>query len=115
MDIDLLKNSLACTCPKCKTGALFTPGLSLTLNESCPNCTLPLYKNDSADGPAVFLIFILGALLVPLALWLNHIIAIPLWAHAILWTIITLALTLGALKPIKSYIIALQYKHRPWT
>lgn len=115
MDIETLKTGLSCKCPNCKKGQLFTSSFSLSLNPQCQSCNLTLDQNDSADGPAVFLIFILGSLLVPLALWLNHIFTIPLWVHAILWTIITLTLTLGMLKPIKSYIIALQFKHRPWT
>ena len=70
-------------------------------------------KNDSADGPAVFMIFVLGFTLVPLALLFENIIAPPLWVHALLWSVVALGLTVGMLKPLKSYIIALQYKHRP--
>ncbi len=85
----------------------------LTLLPECKSCGLNLAKNDSADGPAVFLIFILGFLLVPAALLLENIAAPPLWVHAILWGAIALGLTVGSLKPLKAYIIALQYKHRP--
>lgn len=83
------------------------------MQNSCGTCHLDFTKNDSADGPAVFLIFILGFLLVPLALLVETLLSPPLWFHAVAWTIVALALTLGALKPLKSYIIALQYKHRP--
>ena len=50
---------------------------------------------------------------MPLALIVDHIFAPPLWVHAILWTIVVLGLTLGALRPVKAYTIALQYKRRP--
>lgn len=84
----------------------------MTLRESCAHCGLDFTKNDSADGPAVFLIFVLGFLLVPLALLTDSLFHWPLWLHAIVWGFVALSLTLGALRPLKAYIIALQYKHR---
>jgi uncharacterized protein (DUF983 family) len=108
-----IKTALSCTCPRCKTGHLYPATISLNLNDKCPNCGLNLAKNDSADGPAVFLIFILGFLLVPLALLFEFTVHPPLWVHAVLWTVVALALTLGALKPLKAFIIALQFRHRP--
>lgn len=68
--------------------------------------------HDSGDGPAVFLIFILGFLLVPLALFLDAYFPIPLWAHAILWTIASLGICVFTMQPLKAYVIALNYKHR---
>lgn len=111
-DIELMKKSLHCRCPKCDQGSLYKGRYSMDLRDECAQCGLDLSKNDSADGPAVLLIFILGTALVPLALLLDVWLAPPLWTHGIIWTIIALALTIGALKPLKSYIIALQYKHR---
>ncbi len=84
----------------------------LTLNSHCKNCNLDLASNDSADGPAVFMIFILGFLLVPAALFFDTLISPPLWVHAVLWGVVALALCIAALKPLKSYIIYLQYKYR---
>ena len=92
---------------------MYEPGiLTFTLKDKCTVCGLKLSKNDSADGPAVFLIFILGALLVPLALLLDAVFVIPLAVHAVLWSAVALGLTLGMLKPLKAYVIALQFKHR---
>jgi uncharacterized protein (DUF983 family) len=110
-----LKKSLSCTCPRCGTGKLYQDGfLTMTLHKSCASCGLDLSKNDSADGPAVFLIFILGFLLVPLALLTETMFHPPLWVHGVVWGAVALGLTIGSLKPLKSYIIALQYKHLPW-
>ncbi len=107
-----VKAGFACKCPKCHTGSLYPSFFNLDVKDTCSNCGLNLSDNDSADGPAVFLIFILGFLLVPLALFIDHIFTIPLWVHTILWLAVALSLTIGALKPLKSYIIFLQYKHR---
>lgn len=104
---------MKCRCPRCKSGHMFGSLYSMSLVDNCPECGLDLAKNDSGDGPAVFLIFILGFLLVPIAWVFELYVAPPLWVHAVLWGLVALGLTLGSLKPIKSYVIALQYKHRP--
>lgn len=113
-DASLIKIGWACKCPKCTQGDIYKPGLTMSLNDHCPVCGLNLAANDSADGPAVFLIFILGFALVPLALILDALFIIPLWVHSILWSIVAIGLTVGSLRPLKAYIIALQYKHLPW-
>ncbi|AEP08589.1 DUF983 domain-containing protein [Micavibrio aeruginosavorus] len=111
-DTELMKLALRQKCPKCGIGNLYKPGLTLNLADKCDHCGFDLAKNDSADGPAVFLIFILSFLLVPLALLVEVWFAPPLWAHVIVWTLVALAITVGLLRPIKAYVIALQYKHR---
>lgn len=113
MDLQILKIGLRGLCPRCRMGKIFKSGLNLSLKDKCESCCLDLNKNDSADGPAVFLMFILGFALVPLALWFEFAVHPPLWVHAVLWGIVAIGLTVGALKPLKGYIIALQYKHRP--
>lgn len=84
------------------------------MRRTCPDCGLDLTQADSADGPAVFLIFVLGASLVPLALIFETVFAPPLWVHAVLWGAVALGFTIGSLRPLKAFVVALQYKHRPW-
>lgn len=112
-DRALISIALACKCPRCRKGALFNPGFTMQLRDKCPECDLNLSEHDCGDGPAVFLIFILGFLLVPLALVIEALLHPPLWAHAVIACAFALALTLGSLRPLKAYIIALQFKHRP--
>lgn len=112
-DQHLLRLGWSCRCPRCQQGNLYRSLFDLNLNERCPACGLDFSRNDSADGPAVFLIFILGFLLVPLALMLAAVVNWPLWLHGLLWGSVALCLTVGMLRPLKAYIIALQYKHRP--
>ncbi|MEM6812156.1 MAG: DUF983 domain-containing protein [Pseudomonadota bacterium] len=108
-----LKQGTACKCPKCYKGDLYKSRFDLSLADRCLVCGLDYSKNDSADGPAVFLIFILGFTVVPLALWVDSAFSVPLWLHFILWTSLVLGSILGTLKPLKSYIIFLQYKYYP--
>ena len=113
LDTNILKTGWACKCPKCRKGDIFKSRYDLTLKDTCDHCGFDLSKNDSADGPAVFLIFILGTLLVPIALAVDWVWQWPLWLHTIVWGTLALLLTVGSLRPLKAYIIALQFKHRP--
>ncbi len=36
----------------------------------------------------------------------------PVWLHLLLWLPLTVVLVLGLMRPFKSTMIALQYKHR---
>jgi uncharacterized protein (DUF983 family) len=101
---------LACRCPRCGRGRLFDG--FLTVAERCTDCGFDLRRADSGDGPAVFLIFILGAVVVPLALWVETAFAPPLWLHAIVWSLVVLGGALGLLRPLKATLIALQFRHK---
>lgn len=100
-------------CPRCGKGHIFKSKFGLEIVPECTDCHLPLADNDSGDGPAVFLIFILGFSIVPLAVLFDLWFAWPLWVHAIVWSIIGLGMTIGMLRPAKAYILILQYRHTP--
>jgi len=110
-----LCQALRGVCPRCKQGKIFETWRDLSPRETCPVCALPLGKHDNGDGPAVFLIFILGVAIVPLALIADRLFTIPLWVHGVLWTGLALILCVAMLRPLKSYIITLQYRHLPRT
>jgi len=106
----LLRTALSGCCPRCGRGPLFKSFLAL--NDRCSVCRLDLSKADAGDGPAVFLIFILGFSVVPLALWVAMSVELPLWLHAVLWGAVILGITIGLLRPSKALTVALQYRHR---
>lgn len=105
-----LSTGLSCTCPRCGKASLFEGFLKV--RETCPNCGLDLKNEDSGDGPAVFIIFVLGGTVVPLALWIETLFEPPLWVHAVLWSGAVLGGTVALLRPLKAYTIALQFKHK---
>jgi uncharacterized protein (DUF983 family) len=100
---------LACRCPKCGRGRVFD-GL-LAVRPTCEACGLDLAKHDTGDGPAVFAIFILGAVVTPLALWLEDLASPPFWIHLVVWTPVIVALAILLLRPMKATLIALHYKN----
>jgi len=105
-----IATGIACKCPRCGRGRLFAG--FLTVAERCESCGLDLTKQDAGDGPAVFIILILGAIVVPLALLLESAAAPPMWLHMVIWPPVILAGALLMLRPFKGVLIALQFKHK---
>lgn len=97
-------------CPRCGEGALF--GGFLRLNGSCSNCGLDLGFADSADGPSVFIILIVGFIIAGAALLTEIAWSPPVLVHILVWPPLVLILCLGLLRPLKGLLIALQYRHR---
>ncbi|HWP27565.1 MAG TPA: DUF983 domain-containing protein [Xanthobacteraceae bacterium] len=101
---------LACRCPRCGKGGLFAG--FLRLKPSCEACGLNYGFADAGDGPAVFVIFFSGFVVVFAALLVEVIYQPPYWLHAALWLPLILLTTLGPLRPVKGLMIALQYHHK---
>lgn len=97
-------------CPRCGEGRLFSR--FLTVAPRCSNCGLDYSFADAGDGPAVFVILIIGFIVVGSALWLEVSYNPPLWLHLLLWVPLTLALSLTALRLIKGVLITLQYRNK---
>jgi uncharacterized protein (DUF983 family) len=100
---------LRCRCPRCGRGKLFAG--FLTLRPRCEVCGLDYGFADSGDGPAVFVMFLAGAIVVGAALVTEILFRPPYWVHAVLWLPLILLVTLGPLRPMKGLMIALQHYH----
>ena len=97
-------------CPRCGEGRLFS-GL-LGIQPSCQACDLDFGFTDAGDGPAIFVIMIVGFIVVGLALFVEFTIAPPYWVHALLWVPLIFGLSIGLLRPLKGFLIAQQYVHQ---
>ena len=107
--VSVLKAGLLFRCPRCGRGKLFAGYLRVA--RRCNACSLDLEPHDSADGPAVFVMFVVGAVVVALAFWLEFTHAPPYWLHAVLWLPAIVIGSLALLRPAKALLIALQYRH----
>ena len=105
-----LRAGLRCRCPRCGQGRLYRGVLQVAAR--CEVCGLDLQEADSGDGPAVFIVLILGAGVVLLALLLEAAAGPPLWLHLLLWPPVILGGTVVLLRPAKALLIALQFKHK---
>ncbi len=104
------RTGLACRCPRCGQGRLLQG--FLTLRPRCESCGLDFGFADSGDGPAVFVVFLAGAIVVACALITEVLYEPPFWLHALLWGPLILITTLTPLRPMKGLMIALQYHHK---
>ena len=107
--VSLARAAFGCRCPRCGEGRLFD-GL-LAVRPICPACGLDFSAQDAGDGPAVFVILLLGLIVVGLAAWVELTFSPPLWVHAALWTPLIVAGAILMLRPLKAGMIALHYRH----
>jgi uncharacterized protein (DUF983 family) len=108
-EVSPVSAGLRCRCPRCGQGPLFK-GL-LTVAERCSVCGLDLTPHDSGDGPAVFVILVLGAVVVPLALALEAWAAPPTWVHLVVWPPVIVALAIALLRPMKATLVAYHFRN----
>lgn len=101
---------LTCRCPRCGEGRLYSG--FLTVAKGCDTCDLDYAKVDSGDGPAIFVIFIIGAIAAGLALYVEFNYGPPLWAHMLYLVPLIIGGSLFLLRPAKALLIALQYRNR---
>jgi uncharacterized protein (DUF983 family) len=97
-------------CPRCGQGKLFNG--YLTVGPHCSRCKLDYAIFDAGDGPAVFAILIVGAIVTGGALLVEVKYRPPYWVHAVLWLPLIGVLTGVLLRLIKAVLLVLQYKHR---
>ena len=96
-------------CPRCGARTLFTGPIKFT--ERCTACGLDFTTFNVGDGPAAFLTFILGGMLVGLSLTLELTIEPPLWLLALLLVPLGVVSVIGALRLAKGVLLALEYRN----
>ena len=101
--------SLAGLCPRCGARTLFA-GLA-RFAPACRACGLDFTAFNVGDGPALFLILIIGTVLTVAALVVDAAFSPPYWVHLV-WIPVGLLLTLGGLRAAKAWLIAQEYVHR---
>jgi uncharacterized protein (DUF983 family) len=108
--VDDLVFCLKPRCPLCRKGRLYRPW-TVSVVEKCAVCAAPLGQHDIGDGAAVFLLFILGFSIVPLAWVLELAFSPPLWVQAFIWSVVGTAMVAILLPATKAYIVMLEWRH----
>ncbi|MCJ2128955.1 DUF983 domain-containing protein [Methylobacterium sp. E-045] len=101
---------LRCRCPRCGKGAMFDG--FLTFRPSCEVCGLDYSNFNSGDGPAFFVMSIVGIVVVGLALWLEITFEPPIWVHALVAITLSVGLSLALVRPLKGMLAALQFANK---
>jgi uncharacterized protein (DUF983 family) len=104
-----LKSALAGRCPRCGEGPLFTG--AVRFRSRCETCSLDYGQFNVGDGPAAFLILVVGAVLVIAALLLDASAEPAWWVHLV-WIPVGLLLTGGGLRLAKAWLLGAEYRHR---
>lgn len=96
-------------CPRCGSHTLFNGWVSFA--HKCGKCGLNLDSFNVGDGPAAFLIFIVGTITVVGALVLDGAASPRWWVHLV-WIPVAAGLTIGGLRLSKAWLLAQEYRHR---
>ena len=97
-------------CPECGEGSLFSGYLKFA--KRCEACGLDLEIEDAGDGPAVFVIFLAGFIVVPLAVAFMLGFNAPVWLTLIIWSPILLVFCIALLRPLRGLTLALQLHYK---
>jgi uncharacterized protein (DUF983 family) len=95
-------------CPACGDGRLFSGFLTIT--DQCAACGADFSAEDAGDGPAVFIMFAVGFIVIPLVLVVEVAYTPPMWVHIALWFPLCGLLIAALLRPFKGVLFALQYQ-----
>lgn len=97
-------------CPACGKGPVFAGYLKF--RDSCAVCGADFKAADAGDGPAVFVILIVGAIVAPELIILQVGMDLPDWLALTITIVSAIALCLALLPPFKATLFALQWKHK---
>lgn len=106
----LVRAALQARCPRCSVGPLFDGWVSFA--PRCRACGLDFSAFNVGDGPAAFLILIIGGLVTALALFLQLAASPPFWVHILLWVPLTTALVILCLRVSKAALLMLEYRNQ---
>lgn len=110
MAVSALSAGLGCKCPNCGQGRVFDG--YLRFKTRCEACDADLSIADAGDGPAFFVMFAALIIIVPSAMLFEFAFRPPAFVHILIWPPLTVGFCLLLLRPVKSLLFALQWKHK---
>lgn len=105
-----VQTGLSGRCPECGEGRLFKSMLGFT--ESCSACAADFSDEDAGDGPAVFVIFIIGIFIIPMALAFHMILNPPLVVTFVLWGLIIIGVSLWLLRLMRGVMFNIAWQRK---
>jgi uncharacterized protein (DUF983 family) len=106
---DTARVAIGGLCPRCGAVGLFD-GL-IKFSARCGGCGLDNDQFNVGDGPAAFLVMIVGAIITLLAVIVQLRFEPPFWVHILLWLPLTAALVIYFLRIAKGALLALEYRN----
>lgn len=106
----IFKHGLMCRCPRCGKGRLFNG--FLTLAPRCEACGLDYAFADPADGPAFFVMIIMGIPAAAFGVWVEVTWEPSFWVHVLTSLPFMLLTCIPPIRPAKGMLVASQYFHK---
>jgi len=97
-------------CPACGNCKLFARYLKVA--DKCGACGLELAGHKADDAPPYFTIFIVGHIVIPIALIVERTYQPPLIVHAAMFSLLSVIITLISLPMTKGAVVGLQWALR---
>ena len=101
--------SLKGLCPRCGAHGLFAGPVNFA--DGCRACGLDYQSYNIGDGPAAFLILIVGAILAGSAIMVDLSFSPPWWVHSV-WLPVGIVLTVVGLRVGKAALLYQSYRHQ---
>jgi len=108
--LSTLSTGLRCRCPRCGEGPLLTG--YLTIRDSCPECGLDYSFADPADGPAFFVMSLVGVIGMMALMAFDFMVHPPIWVHLVVTMPLLTLMCLAILRPFKGWMVSEQYIHK---
>lgn len=102
-----LLRGLAGRCPACGEGHLFRAFLKV--EDHCESCGEPFRHHRADDLPAYLVIFLVGHIVVPIAMWIEIAYSPAYWLQALIGLPLIAGMAIGMLQPLKGAVVALQW------
>jgi len=96
-------------CPRCGAATLFDGPVQFA--PKCSACGLDFVSYNVGDGPAAFLILVVGAIVAVGAITVDLAFSPPMWVH-IIWLPVAAGLTIFGLRIGKAALLFQEHKHR---
>jgi uncharacterized protein (DUF983 family) len=105
-----VESGLKGRCPECGEGLLFAG--FLRFSEDCEACGADFRDEDAGDGPSVFVIFIVGIFIVPMALAFQLLTNAPMWLTLVIWIPIIILACLILLRLLRGVMFNLAWANK---
>lgn len=105
-----MRAAVAARCPRCENAPLYDGWIRFA--PRCRACGLDYEAFNVGDGPAAFLILIIGGFVTALALVVHLKAHPPFWVHILLWGPLTVALVIACLRVSKAGLLILEYRNK---
>ncbi len=95
-------------CPDCGQRTLFAGPVKFA--DRCRACGLDFSRYNVGDGGAAFLILIITALVIGLAMVVQVMFGPPFWVQALIWIPVTTVLTIWGTRVAKAALLVSEHR-----